>query len=290
VITVPSGGLATTSSLYFGTIAAQVEVTAGPVTINNITVDGTASGSTCPSVYYAAIFYSSGSSGTVNEVETRNQNCNGLGLGIVAENGAGASQTVTIENSNIHDNNAYGISAYSNQTPPTLTISIKRNHVASNGHGIFLYGSVAGSASGNTIDAGDQGVFAGSASSSVLGNTVTALFSGVYVAAAAVISGNTVINGNIGIDVDPSAAGSKVMTNHVLNSSVHGIEVATGGATISNNIITKAGSVGIEFNCNTDTVSGNTINGAPTGIDMVPATFNGVNHFYNVATVKTGGC
>jgi pectin methylesterase-like acyl-CoA thioesterase len=47
VIAVPSGGLATTSSLVLGTAAAQVEVTAGRVTITNITVDGTAS-SNCP--------------------------------------------------------------------------------------------------------------------------------------------------------------------------------------------------------------------------------------------------
>src|SRR5215469_3338685 len=65
IITVPSGGLATTSSIALGgTVAAQVEVTAGPVNITGITVDGTAS-SNCPTVGLIGIFYSSGSSGTV---------------------------------------------------------------------------------------------------------------------------------------------------------------------------------------------------------------------------------
>jgi hypothetical protein len=78
VIAMPSTPLAQTSSIYFSSVssvAAQVQVTAGPVNISNITVDGTAESSNCPSdSYYFGIFYSSGSSGTVDEVEARNQN------------------------------------------------------------------------------------------------------------------------------------------------------------------------------------------------------------------------
>lgn len=120
VIAMPSAGLATTSS---GTVAAQVEVTAGPVSLIGITVDGTANTTNCPSGApqgFAAIFYSSGSSGTVSEVETRNQTCNGYGFGILAENGP-----LTIGNSNIHDN-TFGISA-------SGSTSIKGNYVASSG-------------------------------------------------------------------------------------------------------------------------------------------------------------
>src|SRR4029077_8561447 len=44
VLTIPSGGLKTTSSINIGSISAQIQVTAGPVNISNITVDGFASG------------------------------------------------------------------------------------------------------------------------------------------------------------------------------------------------------------------------------------------------------
>src|ERR1700694_4654026 len=111
VITMPSAGLITTSSSYFGTISAQVQVTAGPVKINNITVDGTAAN--CPGGFYVGVFCSSGSSGNVNEVETRNQTCNNNGLGILAENTAGAAQSVTIGNNDVHDYTYNGITACS---------------------------------------------------------------------------------------------------------------------------------------------------------------------------------
>jgi hypothetical protein len=73
IIAMPPDGLTTTSSLKFGTIAAQVEVTKGPVNITGVTVDGTASSSNCPNGFYVGIFYSgdtnadaSGASGVVN--------------------------------------------------------------------------------------------------------------------------------------------------------------------------------------------------------------------------------
>jgi hypothetical protein len=55
---------------------------------------------------------------------------------------------------------------------------------------------------------------------------------------------------------------------------------------VKTNIITQT-TIGIEINCLTDTVSGNTINGAIRGLDYVPAGFTGVNKFYNVATNAT---
>jgi hypothetical protein len=285
VITVPSGGLATTSSLVFGTGAAQVEVTSGPVTITNITVDGTAS-SNCPSGAYVGIFYASGSSGTVNEVETRNQNCNGEGLGIVAENGAGATQSVTIENSNINNNTYAGIFACSNQTPSTLTASIKSNYVAGGGSGIVTYCNVGGSVSGNIVAASGYGVWAVSPSSLVSKNTVTGGIVGIEVDGAATVSGNTINGAQFG-GIFVYAAGT-VTSNNISNSGSYGIDFGLNGATIKTNIITQT-PVGIEFNCNTGTVSGNTINGATTGIDTVPAAFTGINKFYNVGTVRTGG-
>jgi hypothetical protein len=69
--------------------------------------------------------------------------------------------------------------------------------------------------------------------------------------------------------------------------------VSTSGATIKDNIIQNNGygtaidTTGIAFNCNKgNTVSGNTINGATTGLSNVPAGFTGVNYFHNVGTVS----
>lgn len=291
VIAMPSGGLGTTSSInsVLGTIAAQVEVTAGPVNITNITVDGTAGTTSCPSTDYVGIFYSSGSSGTVNEVETRNQTCNSGGVGITAENGAAASPlSVTIENSNIHDNSFVGIITCSNQPTSTLTASIKGNYIMGGQYGVITFCNAGGSVSSNTIAAGNNGIgiYAGSSSTTLSGNTVIDGAYGIFVVEAAVVSGNTVTNASFGIVVE--ATGS-VTSNHISNSA-YGISLIASGATIKSNAITKASTAGIEFNCNTDTVSGNTINGAPTGLDRVPAAFSGVNKFNNVATVRTDGC
>ena len=273
IISVPSGGLTTTSSLATGTVAAQVEVTTGPVNITGITVDGTAT-SNCPSgIPYTGIFYSSGSSGTVNEVETRNQNCNGLGIGIIAENGAGAAQLVTIGNSDVNSFTYAGIWACSDVTPTTLTASIKGNNVTGGQYGVLT-----------SCNAGGVSTNAGSVS----GNNITA-FSAIGVfndSASSAISGNTITGGFFGIEVEHPTA---VTANQISNSSFAGISLDVAGASVKTNTITQA-PIGIEFNCKSGTVSGNIINGAATGIDTVPAAFTGVNKFYNVATVRVGGC
>jgi hypothetical protein len=276
VIAMPSAGLTTTSSLSTGsTVAAQVEVNTTGVNITGITVDGTADSANCPTVHYVGIFYASGSSGSVNEVETRNQNCSGSagGIGIVAENGAGTAESVTIENSNVN-NNFVGIWACSNQAASTLAASIKGNVIALVQFGIVTTcnsgsggeSNVSGSVSGNNImSAGIEGVYAGSASSLTSGNTVNDSLAGIAI----------------------FAPGS-ITSNHISGSSAAGIFFYVTGATVKTNTITQS-PIGIEFNCFTATVSGNIINGTAKGIDMVPAAFTEVNTFYNVPTVRTNG-
>lgn len=290
VIAMPGGGLATTSSIVFGSLAAQVEVTAGPVKITNIIVDGAAANATCPSGYYAGIFYRTGSSGTVNRVEARNQNCNSIGTGILVENGVGAVQSVTLENNDVHDDTAFGIYACSNQTPSTLTAYIKNNYVGNSGDiqiGITTDCNVAGSVSDNVVAGGLVGIYAGSPSSPVSGNTVNGGTYGINITGAATVSGNTVNNPTeFGIALD--AAGT-VLSNRIANSEF-GIYLGTNGATVKSNIVTNALNYGIFFDCHTGTVSGNTVNGAPIGLDFVPASYTGTNTFFNVATVRQGGC
>jgi hypothetical protein len=278
IITVPSGGLAATSSIATGTLmAAQIEVTAGPVNITGITVDGTAAN--CPIAELVGIFYSSGSSGTVDEVETRNQGCNSFGNGIIVENGAGTAQSVTIENSVVNNFNNYGIVACSNQTPTTLTALIRNNYIATNAGGTegvltecnANEGGVstgAGNVSGNFITGPTLGVFASSPSSAISNNTITGVTNGIQVVAPTTVTANHLSNIGLGLGI--------------------GIWLTQPGASVTTNTIAQAG-IGIEFSCNSETASGNIINGATTGLDEIPVGFTGVNSFYNVATV-TGGC
>jgi hypothetical protein len=286
VIAMP-GALTTTPSLLFGTVAAQVEVTAGPVNVTGITVDGTASSSNCPSGWYVGIFYSSGSSGTVNGVQARYQNCNFVnGVGILAENGHDPSKSVTIKNSYIHDNGEDGLAAYG----ASLTASMEHNDVEDEVVAIFQQ-AADGSVSGNTvINASTAGivVYAGVVSDNTVG--------GVSILTAG--GGTITYTDDDGIDV---YGASTVTSNHISNSTYYGIRLLTGGATITSNIITSNGlnegglefPVGIGFGCFTNTVSGNAINGTATGIEFVPAAFKGVNAFYSVPTINYeggGGC
>jgi hypothetical protein len=274
--------LVTTTSLYWGTIAPQVEVTAGPVNITNITVRGTGASTGCPATV-VGVFYGSGSSGTVKGAEVIDQGCAGDdgSVGIIAENGAGAMQSVTIENSYISGQATAGISVHSNQVPTSsLTGVVKNNHLTGNpsAYGILSLGNAHGSISNNFITtsftgAGSTGVWAGSC--------------------CVPVTGNWIWNQNIGIDIEGTIV--SVTSNQIFGSATSGINIAIGGVTVSHNGITagngggEPGGVGIEFNCNTSvTATGNTVNGPNTGFDEFPGTSTGTNKFYNVPTVKTG--
>jgi hypothetical protein len=315
IIAIPPGGLTTTPSLLFGTVAAQVQVTAGAVNITGITVDGTASSSNCPGVStgnyslpYVGIFFSSGSSGTVNQVETRYQTCNLpsqrnlSGVGILAENGSRSSRSVTIENSNIHDYSWFGIFAYSNQTPSSLTASIKSNYVYYPVSATFDIGlaGAAGDVSDNTVT--------GTIGYSLYGDgvgplPVTGPDIGIEVGAGVVVDSNAVTNTGIGVGDAATVTSNHISNGYGAGGISAGITLGGSGATIKDNIIQNNGygtaidTTGIAFNCNKDnTVSGNTINGATTGLSNVPAGFTGVNYFHNVGTVSAylppyiGGC
>src|SRR5260370_27835474 len=157
VITVPTGGLATTPSITFGTVAPQVEVTSGSVNITNITVDGTC-GSSCSGAVSVGIYYGSGSSGTVNEATVRNEGA-GSCVGILAENGTATNESVVIENSSIHDVCLEAILSSTNQTPPTLTVTIKGNYLESGYIGVYQYvGAGPGSVTANVVTGGSYGI------------------------------------------------------------------------------------------------------------------------------------
>jgi hypothetical protein len=98
------------------------------------------------------------------------------------------------------------------------------------------------------------------------------------------VSSNTVVNSPHGI---ATLGGVSVKSNKIFQSSANGVYVYSSGATIESNNITDAG-VGIEFSCNTATVTTNTINDVTTGLDQVPAGDSGSNTFYNTSEISVG--
>jgi len=285
MITLPSAAPTTTSSIVFGTVAAQVEVTAGPVNITGITVDGGIS-SGCPDAEVVGIFYSSSSSGTLNTVQTQFQGCNTVGVGILAENGSETPASVTIENSNTNLSGSDGIYVCGS----ALSAAVKNNYlVENNGNGIVTDCNATAAISGNVVNAAyaNRAILLMSSSSTVTGNTVTGAPI-VPAATGVVVSGNTVTASGAGIWIDGAA---KVTSNHI-SDGTFGIVIAVPGSTVQSNFISQE-QIGIEFQCVTAIVSGNTIagpgeSGPGTGFDKFPGTSTGTNKFYNVGTLTTG--
>ncbi|MGB9233831.1 MAG: NosD domain-containing protein [Terriglobales bacterium] len=288
IIAMPGAGLTTTTSIIFGTVAAQVEVNAGPVNITGITVDGNAANSICPGVQDIGVFYGSGASGTVNEVQTQFQDCNGLGVGIWAENGNQAETTVTIENSNTTLASYAGIYLAGS----TLKATVKNNYIVQNSS----YGIAGNHITGSTISG--NVVYANSANSGIdlsgastaTGNVITGGNAGILLGDGPTVSGNTITGAGGGIWLDGVAT---VTSNHISNSTF-GILTAVSGSTIQNNFMSQV-EIGIEFFCSTATVTGNTVGGPGdmgpgVGFDEFTGTSTGNNKFYNVATFTTAGC
>jgi hypothetical protein len=259
VITVPGSGLTAVITGLGYPIASQVHVTAGPVNISNITVDGTGSNVTTYPPWLVGILYDSGSAGTVNEVTARNLTTStGGGVGVWAENATGTNESVTIENSSFHDIGDSSVITLGS----TLLATVKGNTMLAGAYPVQW--SSAGNLTANIINGGIKGVIV-SGPVTVSGNTLAYQFMGIV------------------------ASGGVTATSNKISYADQGIVDFGGGDTYKANVITKA-RIGIEFNCHTSTVLGNTINDATTGIDFVPASFIGVNRFNNVVTLRTDGC
>jgi hypothetical protein len=261
IITVPSGGLTNNEVNY----AAQVLVTAGPVNITNITVDGTGN-NLDGSFALAGLLYGTGSSGTIKDVTTRFQLDSGQGVGILA--GSATSTSVTIENCSVHDFDFIGIFV-----EDKVTATVKANHVnASNATGLVFGIAVdsAGSITGNAVTG--PGLLV--ESEGIEGQD-----------ASATISDNIVTNWEFGI-VD--FTGAKYTSNTVRNTS-QGIFLATAGGTVESNTVTQA-TTAVDFDCNTGTVKSNTINDATAGINFVPSGVSSTNTYFNVPQIRLSSC
>ena len=257
VISVPGSGLTVVTTGFGYSIAAMVDVTAGPVNISDMTVDGT--GNNVISQWLAGFLYNDGSSGTVNEVTVRNLSNSGYSAGIWAENSTATNESVTIENSSFHD--------------------IDNSAVKTAG------GTLVATVKGNTMQAGGFQVAWSSSAGSLTANVIIGGLGGVSVEGPVTVSGNTIANSTYGI----TAGGGVTATSNKISNVSYGIFENGGGNTYKSNAIRKV-NVGIEFACQSPTVFGNTINDATTGLDYVPSGFSGANSFDNVVTVRTDGC
>jgi hypothetical protein len=278
VITVPASGFPTVvTSIQVGTVTPQVLVTAPGVNITNITVDGT--GASVSTTWFAGIMYESGSSGTVKGITTRNMTTHDSGgsangAGIWAENGNPTSESVTIENSSVHDVSEYGIFLESNQTPPSLTATVLKNQVA------MISNSIAG------ITATDVNV-------NITSNFITGGLFGIAPGAntGGSITSNTVSGASIAIE-DSAQKSLAIKSNVLWNPTNHGIDIFAVNSTVESNIITMA-PVGIEFNCNIgpNIVNNNIISDSTLGLGQVPSTVVSANTYDNVDNVRiTGNC
>src|SRR6266853_6493294 len=119
--------------------------------------------------------------------------------------------------------------------------------------------------------------FSRSQGGSLTGNVINGGSEGMNVGGPVTVSGNTVANSAYGI---VGCCGVTATSNKISNA-FYGIADFGGADTYKVNTITKT-SVGIEFNCQSPPVLGNTINDATTGLDSVPASFSGANSFNNV--------
>jgi hypothetical protein len=279
VITVPPGGLAVNTisdTNFYMAVQVWADNASGEVNLINLTIDGTGNNITISSTYYAfvaGVFYHN-SPGTMNHFTIRNQSSEGNGVGVWLEGGSN-NPSVTVENSNIQGFDNSGITeTNSTLSEPELTAIIRGNYLTGPGP---ENGSI-----------GVWGLYLTGASISASGNLVTEVPYGIVTADpfASSVSKNTVVSANFGIDI---SGGASVTSNAIYNTDV-GMGGFVGSAQVTGNAIIQSSNA-IDFACVTGpNVHSNTILGAANGLTNVPTGATSSNTYYNVGTIRSGGC
>jgi Periplasmic copper-binding protein (NosD) len=284
-ITPPAGGLATNATIN-GSDPAAVHVfvknATGAVNLTNLIVDST--NNLVPvDVFLVGILYQH-SPGTVNHVIAVHQQANGLGYGIYMEGGT-SNPTVTVENCSVHDFDFGGIYVTGPLGPtdiaggagvtgdvPTgqLTAKVENNIVASladEAHNMLFGSSTLDTVTGNlsigpTNAPGDFGM------------TVDAN-------AGSVISGNTIIGTQTGINLEDDGPFLKTNKMYVLSGDGIFLTVNLKTSQITGNIIQDTLFDGINLNCKTvgTLVHSNTFNYLASGYIAAPTGFAGSNTY-----------
>jgi hypothetical protein len=231
--------------LYAQVLVKNVEP-AGPVNIVGITVDGYGFGaSPAPCLQggggtgLAGIVYSAGTTGTVNEVSTRNHQVAGCGFGILAFNASDTSQTITVANSSVHDFD-YGI--FTSAAPAqALLATIQGNFLnAGNGHqtignwGAITAFAASDSIAGNFATGGQKGIDiehgADGYPSTAINNAIADAGVGVILYNSASVSlGNRISDVGTGIqvqndDTGPDGIAAPTIQGNLIQNAAHAID------------------------------------------------------------------
>ncbi|HLX82557.1 MAG TPA: right-handed parallel beta-helix repeat-containing protein [Terriglobales bacterium] len=251
--------LSAVGAVFNNLFTPLVWVKAGPVTIQDITVDDDFL--SCANTVYVGFYLASGVSGTLNRVASQGQ-C--VGASVYAENATSPVTSVTIENSFLNN----GIDAVGAVVPagdsPLLDVKITGNQVTPNvpappgsggngyGNGIYLY-EVSGTVATNSIFGPKQ-------------------------------VGPTAYNG---IGIWDESAGVTVSSNTIMFNGfddplykAEGIAILEDQTTVKSNKISGV-QYGIDMGCHPSTVTSNTINLTASGLLSVPRAFTGINSVYN---------
>ena len=313
VITPPVGGVQANSTDQKGAVAAMVLVqnTAGPVTLSNLTVDGT--GNQYNNDDLRGILYQD-ASGTVNHVAVRNivpgDVPTGIqsGQGIMVETTSSSSAVLTVENSSVHNYNKNGIVARYSGAVLTATGNYVQgspnNLIASNGIEIAFDGATGTVKNNFVID----NVYTAADGNPGNGASGILLYDTLELGNI-LVSGNMVGNAQEGIavvrDTTSIGDGVTVTANKIFGtSSFDAIDVCTNGNVITNNVIYNTAQSGVHLHAscngstgNNNSVTGNTVlESACAGYLSDPGTFgNGTptGTFYTVPVqmaTSTAGC
>src|SRR5579859_318827 len=194
IVQAPSGGLsalATNGSLQPVAPLLWANSAAGPVTVNDITFDGSTAGSI--SAIIAGIFLQN-STATINRVGVRNLQVTGpfSDIGVYIEGGA-SSPVITVENSSIHDIRSIGIYTETPSGGGSLSATLKGNYVSAKTSGIFLDSGSAGTVTGNNISGGNTGIGTNvNATEAISGNTIMGSGFSISASDGSTVSGNKI--------------------------------------------------------------------------------------------------
>jgi parallel beta-helix repeat protein len=290
---VPPSGITTTAPQIF------VHDTSGPVTVSNLTVDGSNNQvASCTTPSFVVGVYFRGASGKIENIVSRNQNVSvggtpcGTGIGLRATGDIGPTN-VTIENNTVSTYDFSGIFA----SFPLARVTIRNNSVVgqTGTAGIILFLDVVGAVSDNSVVDNANANFGGSGIDVV----------GVH---DAVISGNHLGRNGYGIafytfEGDPNSDNGTITDNDVFGSDGDGIAVCGDNNVVRGNTIagsTESGvnlvsgpNFGTQCTANNNRVTDNTINGACAGILLDPSTtgnaVRGDNTVRNATNVQLTG-
>ena len=261
VILPPATGLvANTADVDTGKpIAAQLLVqNTGPVSISNLTVDGTGNAITGCSPDLRGILFQN-ASGTVKHVAVRNQVPNGnpsgcqIGESIYVQTAAGHSSTVTVEKSSVHNYNKNGITGNDLNTNLVLTLNYVQGAVVvlvlgAAQNGIQLGFGATGTIKGNTVI------------DNIYGDPTVTTSANILLYDTAENSGITVTSNRVGNSQVPIALitlgddganlgdGVTVTDNHIFGTSAYdAIDACTKGNTVTGNTILNSAESGVHL-------------------------------------------